>query len=274
MLGHQFEMGHARCRDAYFPPAMNGRNGRFDHLGDGASPPQGVDDLVCFGFHVPKHAIIATSKQAKSCDIGNCFEDGYPFVDGMDMDEIRALIKKRRAEGKERYASLAKLLDLDPTKFSKSVNGKREFTVSEMDILRQYYGVKIDTDAPPARRLPVVGLVSAGRWQEGFESVMDWIPSPDPSLSGNAFVVIVDGSSMNKIAQAGDRIIIEPTDKRLMPGKLYVVRNGAGEATFKCYRENPARLEPCSTDDHHQTIYPGEDGFEVIGRAILRVTGL
>lgn len=274
MLRDQFEVRHPRKRDADFPPAMNRRNRRFDQLGDGTGSTEGVDDLACFCFHATQDAIIAFTMQGKSCDLGNCFARPYRFLDGMDMDEIRALIKQRRAEGKERYTALAKLLDIDPTKFSKSVNGIREFTVAEMDTLRRYFGVKIEPETIPNRRLPVVGLVSAGQWSEGFEIVMDWIPSPDPALSDKAFVVIVDGDSMDKVAKAGDRIIIEPTDKRLRPGKMYVVRNSNGETTFKCYQDNPARLEPLSNNESHQTIYPGEDGFEVIGRATMKVTGL
>lgn len=118
------------------------------------------------------------------------------------------------------------------------------------------------------------GKISAGRWREGFETVIDWVYSPDPSLSANAFVVIVDGDSMDKVADPGDRIIIEPRDRRLISGKLYVIRNGNGETTFKRYMDNPARLEPCSNSDRHEVIYPGEDGFEVIGRAVMKATDL
>jgi SOS-response transcriptional repressor LexA len=100
------------------------------------------------------------------------------------------------------------------------------------------------------------------------------MPSPDKALSAKSFVVLVEGDSMDKVAASGDGVIVDPTDLDLVSGKYYVVRNGEGETTFKRYRENPARLEPCSTNPAHQTIYPGRDTFTVIGRARKRVADL
>lgn len=188
----------------------------------------------------------------------------------MDVSELRRLI----AERGEKQGDLARLIGIHPTAFSKLLAGKRELKAKEADILRRYFGLyRGEPDAPP-RKLPIVGLVAAGAWREGFENIMGYMPSPDPSLSDDAFVVIVEGDSMDLIAQSGDAIIVDPADRDLISGQLYIIRNSAGESTFKRYREGPARLEPCSTNDAHQVIYPGQDEFTIIGRARKKVTDL
>lgn len=187
----------------------------------------------------------------------------------MDIEELRRLIRERG----ETQVGLARLLGISADKMSKTLSGKRLLKLEEANILRRYFGE--DRGGKKAqRRLPIVGLVSAGTWREGFEHVMGWMPSPDPNLGKDAFVVIIEGDSMDLIAEPGDAIIIDPAKRELVNGGLYVVRNPNGETTFKQYRENPARLEPCSSNPTHATIYPGQDGFEVIGRARKKVTDL
>lgn len=185
----------------------------------------------------------------------------------MDVGQLKQLMENWG----ERQVDIARLLKISPDKVNKALKGKRRFTAAETDILRRYFGIKEEESGAKPRRLPIVGLVSAGLWREGFEQVMGYMPSPDASLSKDAFVVIVEGGSMDKVAEPGTAIIVDPADRSLIDGKFYVVRNMEGETTFKQYRENPARLDPCSSDPSHQTIYPGQDGFEVIGRARKKV---
>lgn len=144
--------------------------------------------------------------------------------------------------------------------------------LTEANVLRRYFG--LDEPETTAVMLPIVGLVAAGAWQEGFERVMGYMPSPDRSLSVESFVVVVEGDSMDKVAQPGEGIVVDPRDLDLIPGRYYVIRNGDGETTFKQYKDNPARLEPCSSNPAHTAIYPGRDEFHVVGRARKRVSDL
>lgn len=188
----------------------------------------------------------------------------------MDVDELKRLM----AEHKESQAAMARLLGISADKMSKTLNGRRRLQLDEANTLRRYFGLKDDSQSERPRSLPIVGLVSAGNWREGFEEVRGYMPSPDNRLSRDAFVVIVEGDSMDLVAKDGEGIIIEPRDLDLVAGRYYVIRNADGETTFKQYQDNPARLEPCSTNPAHQTIFPGREPFTVIGRARKRVSDL
>lgn len=189
----------------------------------------------------------------------------------MDVDELKRLMAKYPDETQ---AELSRLVGISPDKMSKTLKGIRSLKVREANILRRYFDSLEGERAERPHQLPIVGLVSAGTWREGFEHIMGYMPSPDPALSRDAFVVIVEGDSMDRVAEHGEAIIVDPRQRELVNGKFYVIRNAEGETTFKQYHENPARLEPCSSNPHHQTIFPGQEGFEVIGRARKRVSDL
>lgn len=186
----------------------------------------------------------------------------------MDVETLNRLI----SENGETQAGLARMLGLTRDKFNKVTKGKRRLTVKEADTLSRYFGLTPDADE--VKRIPIIGLVSAGAWREAIEHPRGWMPSPDRALSNYAFAVVVEGDSMDRVADAGEVIIIDPADIELVPGKYYVVRNGDGDTTFKQYRGDPARLEPCSKNEAHQTIYPGRDVFTVVGRARKKVSDI
>ena len=82
------------------------------------------------------------------------------------------------------------------------------------------------------------------------------------------YALEVRGTSMNRVAQPGDIIIVDPEDREPKDKLIYIVRNGS-DLTFKRYRDSngPIRLEPDSTENH-ETIFPS-DGLEVVGRVIF-----
>ena len=189
----------------------------------------------------------------------------------MNVEQLKRLMEERG----ENQAGLARLIGITPDKMSKTLSGKRNLKLEEGNILRRYFGMDND-EGRPARphMLPIVGLVSAGAWKEGFEHVRGHMPSPDSDLSTDAFVVIVEGDSMNKVVDDGEAVIVDPSRRELLPRRYYVVRNASGETTFKQYQDQPARLEPCSTNKEHRTIYPGQEEFIVIGQVLKAVRDL
>lgn len=73
---------------------------------------------------------------------------------------------------------------------------------------------------------------------------------------------------MNQVVGADATIIVDPDDFELRDGKFYAVMNGDGETTFKRFRADPPRLEPCSTNPDHKPIILGREPFTVVGRIV------
>ena len=189
----------------------------------------------------------------------------------MDVEQLKLLMRERG----ESQAGIARLISITPDKMSKTLSGKRSLKLEEGNILRRYFGLDRPVPYPDQPfLLPIVGLVSAGNWREGFEHVRGHMPSPDTNLSKDSFVVIVEGDSMDKVVADGEAVIVDPCQRELLPRRYYVVRNASGETTFKQYLDRPARLEPCSHNASHRTIYPGQDEFTVVGRVLKAVRDL
>lgn len=178
-------------------------------------------------------------------------------------------------EHKCKQVDLARLLGISTDKLSKSFKGPdvRRFTAEETQILLRFLG-QAQPEAKRARELPIIGLVPAGNWREAVEHPLGWMHSPDPSLPEETFVVRVEGDSMDNIAPEGTHIIVNPMDKQLVTRKLYVVRNADGEVTFKQFMADPARFVPVSSNSEHKPIIVGEDGFEIVGRAVMKAEWL
>lgn len=192
----------------------------------------------------------------------------------MDEEALRQHVANLVRAKEETQVGLARVVGIDPTAFSKWVHGKRQFSAQEADELRRYFGIKSEPEESRPHMLPHLGRVPAGRWQEALEDVKGYIPSPDPRLSKDAFVLTVEGGSMNKKVQDGNQVIVDPADRELRAGGFYIIRNAHGDTTFKQYCENPARLEPCTTEDGHRSIFPGQEEFSIVGRVRKRIEDL
>lgn len=183
----------------------------------------------------------------------------------MDLDEI----KRRMAARGMKQADLGDHLGMPQNKVSLSLNGKRRFTVAEMDQIRVL--LADDPSGPPARAIPYLGDVAGGNWREAVQRSGVSVPAPDPSIPPNAFALRVDGDSMDKLVDDGGTVIVDPDDKQLFPKKYYVIINGDGETTFKRFLADPARLVPCSNNPAHTEIELGSgEPFRVVGRVIWR----
>jgi repressor LexA len=122
--------------------------------------------------------------------------------------------------------------------------------------------------AEPTMPIPLLGDVPAGPWREAIRKSHHFIPAPQAGMPPSAYALKVRGDSMDKIAQDGATIVIDPTDFDLFEKRLFVVRNGDGEVTFKQYLERPARLVPASRNPAHKEIPITDRGFEIVGRVI------
>ncbi len=115
--------------------------------------------------------------------------------------------------------------------------------------LADLFAVSLDwllDGAAPAERaerprlLPVIDVVQAGHWSDVTDPYAaggggDYI-APDEPVSGQAFVLVIDGRSMTPDFQPGDRVIIDPAVPP-RPGDFVVAKLEREEsATFKKYR--------------------------------------
>lgn len=75
---------------------------------------------------------------------------------------------------------------------------------------------------------------------------------------------------MDLLVDDGATVVVDPDDRVLFNNRYYVVLNDEGEATFKQFKSDPARLVPCSSNAAHQEIVLGGAPFDVVGRIIWR----
>lgn len=182
----------------------------------------------------------------------------------MDPEEILQLLNERDMS----QAELARRIGLDQNKLNKSLTGKRRITVAEMDAIKAALG----TAQPIARAIPIIGQVAAGNWKEAIQRPIDAMPSPDPSIPPRAFALRVSGDSMDQLVDEGGTVIVDPDDRILFSNRFYVILNAEGEATFKQFKSDPARLVPCSSNAEHREFLLNGDPFEVVGRIIWRAS--
>jgi SOS-response transcriptional repressor LexA len=116
------------------------------------------------------------------------------------------------------------------------------------------------------RTIPHLGSVPAGKFTAAEQTGGRRIPVADPETPPNAYSLTVSGNSMDLIVPDGTMLVIDPDDKALWPGRRYVIQTEDGQATFKEFQADPARLVPCSSDDSHQEILLGSEPIVVAGR--------
>jgi repressor LexA len=189
----------------------------------------------------------------------------------MDLDDIRDRMK---ALG-YKQVDLVALLDSTPGKVSLSLSGRRRFTVAEMDKIRAWLGESAVITGEPVRSIPIIGQVAAGSWQEAVQKASHTIPAPADTVPKRAFGLRVQGDSMDLVVPDGGTVIVDPDDKALFPKSYYVILNEDGDATFKQFLADPARLAPCSSNPAYKEIMMGSgEQFTVVGRVIWQASPL
>ena len=184
----------------------------------------------------------------------------------MEPNEIKEELRRRNLSQRD----LAQAVNMDENHLSKALAGKRQFKVSEMDAIRAELAPEPDEESHLAvRSLPLLGTVPAGGFQPREQKGGRRIIVSDIHIPPRAYGLEITGDSMDRIAEDGSTVIVDPDDKQLWPGKRYVVRTMDGQTTFKEYREAPSRLVPCSTNPTHTEILMGDEPIAIEGRVIF-----
>ncbi|MFS0737536.1 S24 family peptidase [Sphingomonas sp. 1P06PA] len=161
---------------------------------------------------------------------------------------------------------IAQKLAIPPTAVSNLYTGQRHLKLHEANILLQMLPRE-----PQPLKIPLIGMAGAGRWLEAIEESRETITIPAEVNAKGRFAVEIVGDSMNLVLPEGSWAVIDPDDRRLYVGKLYLLRNADGEATIKRYREGPARFEPASDNPEYVPFELGELDFSVIGRVTYAI---
>lgn len=211
-------------------------------------------------------------------DNRNCNASGFTktVIDGalrsshgrlmLTQDVILDELRRWLASGKVLQKEIAVELGIAPARITEMLKGERRLQHREFPILARYLGLD-DGPHPSVRTIPRIGLVPAGDLREALAETAGSL-EVTADLPKGVFALEVDGESMNKIAPFGCDVIVDPSDKHLFSGDLYVLSNQAGEFTFKRFLQDPARLVPLSSDPSHKEIMLGEEPINIIGRVV------
>lgn len=203
---------------------------------------------------------------------------------------IRRLIK-------EKYGSIpkfAEVIDVPPTSIYGALdrgmgNTRTELTdkiYRELNIdwetanLSDFRGLRLKSQTTTNQiDVPLYGSIAAGEPIEMVE-VEDYRPIPVEvnAKYPNAFLLKVDGESMNRILPNGCYALVDPCDEVLHDGKPYAVCVNGYDATIKRVRKlnNGFELIPDSNDPtYEKATYnfndPQTDPVTVIGEVVYYV---
>lgn len=125
-----------------------------------------------------------------------------------------------------------------------------------------------DKQAPDVQVVPKLSWVPAGDWwlpEQVVEGTDLDVIEATGLANGDWIALEVSGSSMDRISPPGSLIFVNREEKSLVPNACYVIADEQGRSTYKRYRPNPARFEPVTFTEGHETLFP--DGtVNVIGR--------
>lgn len=127
--------------------------------------------------------------------------------------------------------------------------------------------------SPVGHMLPVVGMATAGALKEAFQEadIEEYVPAPGP-CSNKAFVLILDGISMQPDFQPRDRIVIDPEAEWMSGDVVYARCNQNNSGTFKEIRYEDDNYYLCAKNPKWEPQYlKMDDTWEVVGKGLYLV---
>ena len=164
---------------------------------------------------------------------------------------------------------LAEKTGLSTTYIWRMERGERNVSLKNLQKMAEALGVAPSEliEQKPVSDVPILSWVSAGMMarDDVQQDVIGEIRMSDLDPRGEWVALRVEGDSMDRISPPGSLILVDLTDKALVPNACYIITDGDSRASYKRFRSNPPRFEPVSTNPSHEPIFPdGEPA--VIGR--------
>ena len=188
-----------------------------------------------------------------------------------DRDKVAAAMAAAKPK-RITQTAMAQVMGLpSQSAFSNIMKGKRRVEAEEARKAYEFLGIARE---PTIQWVPIIGISSAGQWREAIHLPLGRLPVQPSSVSQDAFAVEVIGDSMDKLIQDGGHIIVDPRQKELRDGKVYLIQNADNETTVKAYYSKPPRFEPMSHNGEHKGWEVSERDFIVLGRIVMKVEAL
>lgn len=142
----------------------------------------------------------------------------------------------------------------------------RDVTAEEVFAISEITGFAAPNAVTDAlTEVPLVAWVSAGELRDltADEALLTlkFVGLPP----GDWIALKVEGDSMDRISPPDSIILVNRSDRRLVPNACYVIDDGEGNSSYKRYRSNPSRYEPVSTNKDLSAIFP-ESEPTIVGR--------
>lgn len=181
-------------------------------------------------------------------------------------EELLHTLQQWISGGRVTQKEVADELGIPPPRVSEILKQKRRIQPAEMPVLARF----LDLNPKPTsnvRRIKRIGRVPAGQLRQALADTEDTL-DVSADLPRDVFALEIDGESMNRLAPFGADVIVDPNDKSLFSGDLYVIGDDEGGFTFKQFLQDPARLVPLSDDPAHVEIEVGAAPINIIGRVV------
>lgn len=254
-------------------PSMYGRDRFTQGVGELCRAAEGFEDCIDDGgiAHVPsdirfpdiksspvamRYPIFVSDPSVPSWQTWQMPDSAF------DRDLVRAKMKEYGITQKQMADELG---FSSQSAMANILSGERQVKVHEASYIYKRLGLERQADV---HVVPIIGLASAGNWREAILAPGGVMPVPRNVAGKRAFAVEIKGDSMDKIIPDGGYAIVDPDQTQLYNDKVYLIQNGEHEAQVKVYRANPARFEPASNNDLHETCYMGDQHVKVVGRVV------
>lgn len=196
-----------------------------------------------------------------------------------DMIDIGKRIKELRSLKKLTQEDLADLTGLSRPYVAHIERGRKMPTIDTLQkiatALDFSIGAMFESEmllygagSSRVRRVPILGMASAGKAQEGFAVSEDQEYVEFITDAKRVIAVVVDGNSIDRIIAEGSIAFIDLDDVNPVPNRFYLIRTEEG-ATLKQYTNAGGihRFRAYSSDPRHDDIFMNQP-LEVVGRII------